>query len=105
MKMFNFASRNIKSLKPKWRQKSDRRFNRRCRKAREAEETRACPRTDDVSEFIPQQQKEDKFTRRGKKQAKLPHTLALVPLVKRKVFCVGDRLKRVKHQAWAATFV
>ena len=33
------------------------------------------------------------------------HTLALLPLVKRQVFCVGDRLKMVKHQAWATTIV
>ena len=42
-----------------------------------------------VSEFIPQQQKEDKLIRSGKNKAKLPHTLALVPLVKWQVFCVG----------------
>ena len=34
-----------------------------------------------------------------------PHTLALLPSVKRQVFCVGDRLKMVKHQAWATTIV
>ena len=32
-------------------------------------------------------------------------TLALLPLVKRQVFCVGDRLKMDKHQAWATTIV
>ena len=32
-------------------------------------------------------------------------SLALSPLVKRQVFCVGDRLKMVKHQAWATTIV
>ena len=31
-----------------------------------------------------------------------PHTLALLPLMKRQVFCVGDRLKMVKHKARAA---
>ena len=34
-----------------------------------------------------------------------PHTLALLPSAKRQVFCVGDRLKMVKHQAWATTIV
>ena len=33
------------------------------------------------------------------------HTLALLPLVKRQVFCVGDRLKMVKRKAWATTIV
>ena len=32
-------------------------------------------------------------------------TLALLPLVKRQVFCVGDRLKMDKHKAWATTIV
>ena len=31
--------------------------------------------------------------------------LALLPLVKRQVFCVGDRLKMDKHKAWATTIV
>ena len=34
-----------------------------------------------------------------------PDTLALLPLVKRQVFCVGDRLKMDKHKAWATTIV
>ena len=33
------------------------------------------------------------------------HTLALLPSVKRQVFWVGDRLKMVKHKAWATTIV
>ena len=33
------------------------------------------------------------------------HTLALLPSVKRQVFCVGDKLKMVKHQTQAVTFV
>ena len=33
------------------------------------------------------------------------HTLALLPSVKRKVFCVRDGLKMVKHKAWATTIV
>ena len=33
------------------------------------------------------------------------HTIALLPLVTRQVFCVGDRLKMVKHQALATTIV
>ena len=33
------------------------------------------------------------------------HTLALLPLIKRQVFFVGDRLKTVKHKAWATTIV
>ena len=35
----------------------------------------------------------------------LPHTLALLPSVKREVFCVGDRLKMLKHKAWATTII
>ena len=31
--------------------------------------------------------------------------LALLPLVKSQVFCVGDRLKMDKHKAWATTTV
>ena len=33
------------------------------------------------------------------------NTLALLPLVKGEVFCVGKRLKMVKHKAWATTIV
>ena len=33
------------------------------------------------------------------------HTLALLPSVKRQVFCVGDRLKMVKNHAWATIIV
>ena len=33
------------------------------------------------------------------------HTLALLPSVKRQVFCVGNRLKMVKHKACAITIV
>ena len=32
-------------------------------------------------------------------------TLALLPLVKRQVFCIGDRLKMDKHKAWATMIV
>ena len=32
-------------------------------------------------------------------------TLALLPSVKRQVFCEGDRLKMDKHKAWATTIV
>ena len=32
-------------------------------------------------------------------------TLALLPLVKRQIFCVGDGLKMGKHMAWAAAIV
>ena len=32
-------------------------------------------------------------------------TLALLPSVKRQVFCVGDRVKMDKHKAWATTIV
>ena len=35
----------------------------------------------------------------------LVHTVDLLPSLKRKVFCVGDRLKMVKHKAWATTIV
>ena len=35
--------------------------------------------------------------------SKATHTLALLPLVKRQVFCVRDRLKMDKHKAWATT--
>ena len=33
------------------------------------------------------------------------HTPALLPSVKRQVFCIGESLKMVKHQAWATTIV
>ena len=32
-------------------------------------------------------------------------TLALLPSVKRQVFCIGDRLKMDKHKAWATMIV
>ena len=38
-------------------------------------------------------------------QPGLSDTLALLPLVKRQVFCEGDRLKMDKHKAWATTIV
>ena len=39
------------------------------------------------------------------KDLSIADTLALLPLVKRQVFCVGDRLKMDKHKAWATTIV
>ena len=33
------------------------------------------------------------------------HTLALLPLIERQVFCVWDRLKMIKHKVWATTIV
>ena len=35
----------------------------------------------------------------------LSNTLALLPSVKRQIFCVGNRLTIVKHKAWATTIV
>ena len=35
----------------------------------------------------------------------ITHTLALLPLAKRQVFCNVERLKMVKHQSWVTTIV
>ena len=39
------------------------------------------------------------------RRVSIANTIALLPSVKRQVFCVGDRLKMVKHKAWATTIV
>ena len=73
---FHLLRRPVGASRPlRWRRRPQNpRLAGRCRKAREAKETRACPRTDDVSEFIPQQQKEDQLIRRGKKNRLNFHT-------------------------------